>query len=152
MPHPILMSPPSGSPRPHTEMLCSRVKAGPLNPQNCPKATWPSTRVLSPGYKQQYPPVLVPLGSPHPSPPRPPTVGEGAIGDVEGTHSDAHENQELKEPKPMVQKWVGQTRELNRIREVGQPNQPQVSLSSRPIQKIDLKKDPFCCWGFNNQG
>lgn len=60
--------------------------------------------------------MLVPLGSPHPSPPRPPTVGEGAIGDVEGTHSDAHENQELKEPKPMVQKWVGQTRELNRDR------------------------------------
>ena len=40
------------------------------------------------------------------STPRPPTVGEGAIGDVEGAHGDAHENQELKEPKPMVQKWV----------------------------------------------
>ena len=68
--------------------------------------------------------MLSTLGGPHPSLPRPPTVGEGAIGDVEGAHSDAHENQELKEPKPMAQKWAGQTRELSRGEEKLAPQNP----------------------------
>lgn len=35
-----------------------------------------------------------------PVPSEPPTLGKGAIRDVEGTHGDTHEDQELKKPKP----------------------------------------------------
>lgn len=79
--------------------------------------------VCVPGHRAA-PPALLPLGTPHPSwwPPTLPTkkltVREGAIGDVEGTHGDAHKDQELKEPEPMG--WgLGQTGQWSRVRGTG---------------------------------
>lgn len=56
------------------------------------------------------PPTLPPTHHPPccPSPPlslKPPTLGKGAIRDVEGTHGDSHKDQEFKKPKP-----AGETR------------------------------------------
>ena len=99
-----------------------QVPSFPSPPQSCPEAIWPSTRALCPDQeprtesaawglgtraKSSPPPSTIPSGthappgSLQPSPPRPPTVGEGAIRDVEGAHGDAHKDQELKEPKPV---------------------------------------------------
>lgn len=84
----------SGGPGPHT-------LAGVLSPVVCAKGFNQAHRSSShtePDSLEAPPPSQTPL----PSSLKPLTVSEGAIRDVEGTHSEGYEDQELKEPKPGV--------------------------------------------------
>lgn len=53
---------------------------------------------VTPRQRATHPATL--LTAPPPQSSEPPTLGKGAIRDVEGTHGDTHEDQEFKKPKP----------------------------------------------------
>jgi hypothetical protein len=149
---------PSGSPS-HAETHAvwqnrGQDQPGSLTPSS-PKAKRLSTRELSHGWKRPTPSRTwgqytqgksSPPCSSHPRPrpaasllslhvPQPPTLGEGAVRDVEGTHGDAHEDQELKEPKSiMEEKW---TRKLSQGKDTGS--------QSRPAPEPPLKEQGWGC-------